>query len=135
MGCDIHLHAEVKVENEWHHYAEIDVRRNYNLFSLMAGVRGFYEGSPTPIHEPRGLPSDMSVVTNISYKECDMDAHSASYLRSDEIGFLMRCKELWDKDTPSWEYFGFFFGNCWGDDKKEWPKDIQDLRWVFWFDN
>lgn len=40
MGCDIHLHQEVKINGEWHHYRLAEMPRNYEVFEKMAGVRG-----------------------------------------------------------------------------------------------
>lgn len=59
MGCDIHLHTEVKINGVWHHMGAPSVPRNYRLFAKMAGVRGI----ETPIAEPRGLPGDATLLT------------------------------------------------------------------------
>ncbi len=37
MGCDIHLHTEVKIANVWHRYGCPSVDRNYRVFAKMAG--------------------------------------------------------------------------------------------------
>jgi hypothetical protein len=79
MGCDIHICTEIEKDNKWHiadkiklieeewqsdlylhapFYVEKEIYegRNYNLFSILAGVRGW---SPPPI-PPRGFPDDLS---------------------------------------------------------------------------
>lgn len=65
MGCDIHLHQEVKIGGEWHHYREQSVSRNYALFAKMAGVRN-YGLTVTPIDEPRGIPDDATDGTELT---------------------------------------------------------------------
>ena len=39
MGCDIHLHVEVKIKGKWLHYNHPNIDRCYWLFTKMAGVR------------------------------------------------------------------------------------------------
>ena len=72
MGCDIHVVLERKIEDKWQGvfvYRVTDANaiqkvepydgRNYELFSILAGVRGSHE----PLIDPRGLPNDMSGAT------------------------------------------------------------------------
>lgn len=59
MGCDIHLHTEVKIGGAWHHYSAPCVPRSYALFGKMAGVRG----GAAPIALPKGLPCFPSYIT------------------------------------------------------------------------
>ena len=49
MGCDIHLHAEIKVNGKWEHYAHPHIRRDYRLFAKMASVRNAPYGHPEHI--------------------------------------------------------------------------------------
>lgn len=56
MGCDIHAHLEyVDSRCSVEYFASLYLGRNYDLFGLMAGVRG-----GEPLYEPKGLPSDAS---------------------------------------------------------------------------
>ena len=73
MGCDIHLHVEVRSRKykdaKWRH-ADIDGAfsdRIYGMFYALAEVRGPYNGI-TPL-KPKGIPDDMSWQTkdDISY--------------------------------------------------------------------
>lgn len=78
MGCDIHVMLEKQNKNtkEWERVLlyrgpvenpeVVDPfnGRNYELFSILAGVRGWQE----PLIDPRGLPQDMS---DSSKKEID----------------------------------------------------------------
>lgn len=129
MGCDIHLHVEVKIDNQWHHYSALRVLRNYGLFSLMAGVRGSFD----PIVNPRGIPSDITLLTQIDLGKWDEDAHTLSYLDSSELAALAsRMHE--EKIGEFSDYFGYFFGNDYYG-REDWPEEIEEVRFVFWFDN
>jgi len=76
MGCDIHIYPEwyskkdqlesIPEKSVWIHSAcsEFHVGRNYELFSIMAQVRG---ASPFG-YSPRGLPDDPAPGFDASYK-------------------------------------------------------------------
>jgi hypothetical protein len=133
MGCDIHLHIEVKIGDQWHHYGTPSIDRDYNLFEKMAGVRGAVDAAISP---PKGLPKDCTFLTMLDHSKMAFDAHSASWLGVREIDAL----EEWHEGI-SLEYdvlHTYLFGNSftgW----KHWPEKnshcIQDVRFVFWFDN
>ncbi len=155
MGCDIHLHIEVQIDDVWHHYAHPYIQRNYTLFGLMAGVR---DTSIRPICLPRGLPADMSVPTRIDYYGfCGGHpwAHSSSWFGLPEIVELEdRIHEAIPVLSGAWwsiekDFFGcYLFGSSFGSPLK-YPSDytfdgseyrreksrIHDVRLVFWFDN
>lgn len=145
MGCDIHVHIEVKMEGKWRHYSAPNVRRNYNLFALMAGVRN-YENI-TPVSEPKGLPEDITYITRKHYEDYESFAHDESWLGVEELIELNeRQKELNLVYIPdhlrsfffSETFGGFLFGNSFTGWYK-YPEDnrmgIEDVRFVFWFDN
>lgn len=53
MGCDIHLHIEIKMNGLWRHYSMPHIERDYCLFGVMAGVRGNKDDmivAPSEIH-------------------------------------------------------------------------------------
>lgn len=143
MGCDIHLHTEVKIDGVWHHYSAPSIGRNYSIFAKMAGVR---KDDPLPIAQPRGVPSDATFLTRFDYEMEGADAHTPSWLGAKEIAELVG----WiDETFPStdhldWESrnIGYFFGNSFEGFSKH-PSDytgdiergIEDVRWIFWFDN
>lgn len=134
MGCDIHLHIEIKLGGRWEHLGHPNVGRNYELFAVMAGVRG----DEKPIAPPRGLPSDASVVTKFDFANWESDAHTPSYLNAEEIARL----EDWlheRKIDMEWELLHcYLFGNSFGGFHKyptERSNVVEDLRFVFWFDN
>ncbi len=141
MGCDIHLHTEIKINGQWHSYGTPNGGRWYALFEKMAGVRG---DESNAIALPRGIPEDISEIVKVSHERWRGDAHSASYLDADEIKIL----EVWYRDqikaSPPEEYdypekyWGYLFGNSWGgwvDHCDDYPMGIEDIRFVFWFDN
>ena len=58
MGVDIHTILQVKKQNKWETIAKnVYDGRNYELFGILAGVRGQAE----PIVEPRGYPKGFLV--------------------------------------------------------------------------
>lgn len=63
MGCDIHAVIEYKRwDSFWSSFGEIDIPRDYELFSAIAfGDGGITDDLPYP---PRGLPSDVSFRTS-----------------------------------------------------------------------
>lgn len=141
MGCDIHLHAEIKVCGVWHHYSKPQITRHYILFERMAGVRGDVENA---IAAPRGVPDDATFTTRYDFDHYGSDAHSASWLGAEEISMLVKYAEemkkilVRDWYSPELEEFGFLFGNGLEHVKRypdSYPKGLEDFRWVFWFDN
>lgn len=137
MGCDIHAHVEIKINNTWHHYNKIGLQRNYELFGKMAGVRG----DAKPIAEPRGLPPDLSVVTKMEADRYGIDGHTHSWLTIGEMARVQTWLE--DQNAPShrhaiWVEWGFLCGNLYRDfitHRDDFPAEIEDVRLVFWFDN
>lgn len=140
MGCDIHLHIEVKINGEWLHYSNRHVDRHYALFAKMANVRN-RENEIVPISAPKGMPPDASTVTTFSYYEWDLDGHSYSWLSASEIAVLANWvkEQSWGSGAFYFEdMFGFLFGNSFPGFTKhpeDRPKGLQDVRFVFWFDN
>ncbi len=135
MGCDIHLHGEVKIDGKWLHYSQPRIPRSYRLFTKMANVRS-YDEEIEPICLPRGLPEDLSEMTAFEAEHWGSDGHSHSWLGSEEIQEL----EEWlsgihrHRFAP-WDYL---FSNTWGGFhryRQEFPKQLEDIRFVFWFDN
>jgi hypothetical protein len=70
MGCDIHAHIEYYTEpsgstNTYTHTfaTDIDLGRNYTLFSLMAGVRGMC----SPVCHPKGLPTNPPISYGVAF--------------------------------------------------------------------
>lgn len=130
MGCDVHMHVEVKVSGKWLHYSCPRIQRSYDLFGILAGVRG--EGPP--IVDPKGLPDDLSEITRIDYEYEKEDSHTESWLNKKELAVLV--------DKMGWEFeheqLGYANGNPFssiGDQECGHPKEYEDARAVIWFDN
>jgi hypothetical protein len=154
MGCDIHLFSEKKrtingVEkwvncDHWainpyfgedEHEPELEVvslyrDRNYNLFSVLAGVRGDGEICP-----PKGLPEDVSSIVKKESDRWDVDGHSHSHFTLAELkeyhkdnnnipanGFIsVRQAELLDSGESKPEWWGE-----WSSPDKVYREWIQD---------
>lgn len=55
MGTDLHGVWQARINGEYVDIpTELDLYRNYDLFGVLAGVRGGFD----PIDDPRGLPRD-----------------------------------------------------------------------------
>lgn len=146
MGCDIHSHFEVKINGKWEHYSTPDINRNYRLFEKMAGVRGSVSNAIAP---PKGLPDDISLVTKVAANQMGLDGHTHSWLSSSEFKEVYYFhKALYDQDTREdstkwWEVdvaqYGYLFNNGFEDfepgNSDIYPKELEDFRLVFWFDN
>lgn len=141
MGCDIHLHTEIKVNGKWEHYGNPSVDRNYRLFALMAGVRN--DLGVVPICEPKGLPNDLAAVTAMDYDRMSSDAHTPSWFGKDElIAFEQRIGEArypaQDRLDVEHHIAGYLFGNSWAGFYRypnEGRHGVEAVRFVFWFDN
>ena len=137
MGCDIHIHAEVKINGKWEHYDQPDCDRDYQLFERMAGVRGDVKNA---ISKPRGLPKNATRLTKFDAKNWDGDGHSHSWLSAKEISALAEWEEKRSQSRTcldrKWDQW--LFGNSYSGFTK-YPQDrvkgIEDVRFVFWFDN
>ena len=134
MGCDIHFFTEIKLDGEWFCYGQPLIPRNYDLFGKLAGVRReMYK----PIAPARGLPADCSKVVKWAAERWEDDGHNFSYINSEEIAYLYD----WWKVFYAYDQYlatfpevqlGYLNGSDW---LKPWPSGVQDVRFVFWFDN
>ena len=135
MGCDIHAHAEIKINGRWEHYDQPEFDRDYALFEKMAGVRGNIANA---IASPRGLPDDATSSTRFDSDNWDSDGHSHSWLSSKEIHELAEWEEKRGAGTFKRKWDRWLFGNNYSDFIK-YPdsraKGLEDVRFVFWFDN
>jgi hypothetical protein len=82
MGTDIHVYIEHKSRknNKYVFDFEADTNRAYSLFGVLAGARGDLD----PIYIPRGIPKDVSPETLKEYEDFGADAHTASWLSTEE---------------------------------------------------
>lgn len=143
MGCDIHLHSEVKINGVWHHHSAPDhISRIYELFAKMAGVRSEDACDVgVPISLPKGLPSDVTLITRIDHEREDSIGHSHSWFNIEEICELEEFIESseWFHELFFHEEFPDFMDMGFPTFKKypeKWEEyKVEDVRWVFWFDN
>lgn len=128
MGCDIHTHVEIRVNDRWEHWSLFNTPRHYQLFERMAGVRGLAHNA---IVAPRGLPDDSTTPTKLHYDYWGEYAHSVSWLGRSELVEL----DKWISENINpyslHKYFGYLFGN----DITDLPSGVDDVRVVFWFDS
>ena len=145
MGCDIHMHIEVKINDKWEHWSAPNMPRCYPLFNKLAGVRA-YDDSIKPISEPRGLPDDLSTPTKVAYEWERCDAHDTSWINKEEIDVLeqwVRTEliKTWTKDSWLCLEAHFVHSYCCGNGfsgignySNSYPESINDVRFIFWFD-
>lgn len=121
MGCDIHIHVECKHGAHWKRCnREIYEGRDYELFGILAGVRG----SRTPISYPKGLPVDVTYDVKRLYDLWEWDTHSSSWLTFDEI---------WDSLSDCHNHSLQLIALDMLGAKRE--AQAEDVRIVFWFDS
>lgn len=148
MGCDIHLHREVRRNGKWEciepaneeppfddeqcvpnfdapHYS-----RDYWLFGLLS--RGVRTEWPFSFAE-RGLPNDVSPELKHDSDKWDSDGHSHSWLGLEEL--KTKAAELLLISHPKAITLSASVRHLVG--FLEWPEGTadEDCRIVFWFDN
>ena len=119
MGCDIHAFIEYVYDGDTITNAftddELNFGRDYDLFSLIAGVRGMC----APLVSPRGFPDDYATNGHPTvfssnwrvkekYNEWKKDAHSTTWLTLDELKTI-RAKYIKDK----LEFYGISDPEIW----------------------
>ena len=161
MGCDIHVYLEkytpINGENKWvnvdhwqlnPHFGMDDSEReydhvpfywgrNYDLFSILAEVRG----SMDPITNPRGLPEDVTEIIRKEYERGDI-VHTPSYYTLKELKDYLynnsENEEIVENLTAFVDRMDIRFKEeFWitdGDQKRYTIKE-NGFRVVFWFDN
>jgi hypothetical protein len=162
MGCDIHVYLEkytsVNGEYKWvnvdhwqlnpdfgshENEREYDLipfywGRNYDLFSILAEVRGSYD----PIDDPRGLPEDVTDATRKEFERWGRDAHTPSHYTLKELKDYLYNNSEDDELTETLKRFvepmeNRFREEFWitNDDEKRYTVKENAFRVVFWFDN
>lgn len=162
MGCDIHVNLEkytkIGVENKWvnvdywqiNPYFGVDdsnreydrvsfyVGRNYDLFSILAEIRG----SLDPIADARGIPEDVSTITKREYNIDGFEVHTPSYYTLKELKDYLFNNADNEEIVDNLSYFvdamnRRFKTEFWisDDDEKRYTIKENGFRVVFWFDN
>jgi hypothetical protein len=85
MGCDIHTHAERKVDGKYEAIKDLHPFdwRSYAMFGWFADVRN-YSDVP-PLSDERGLPDDVSDSVRTEHMGWGGDAHTASWMSVEEL--------------------------------------------------
>ncbi len=141
MSTDIDLHIEIKLagDDQWHHYSHPSVMQHYGLFYALAGVRGEERDRPEgPIQMGRGLPDDVTTLTRYNFNRTF--GHSVGYIEGDELKLLDEWvgMHLYENDSGTRmplgleDVVGYVFGNPPHYATED--KDIDAIRFVFWFD-
>jgi hypothetical protein len=134
MGCDIHLHVEVLIDGKWNYFTNFEYAfRDYKVFSKMADVRNAEISEKDyikPITAPKGLPDNISELTQIFLNKHDGHSHSWFNLKEIKIFYNWLIKydfELYHEIRidriiiyPEMTIF---------------IPEIDDIRFVFWFDS
>jgi hypothetical protein len=132
MGCDIHAHIEVKISGVWHHYSSPPITRNYRIFEKICGVRG---EEINAIHAPRGFPEDASLVARVCYEYEKSECHSFTYLNRKEFCLLIEWAESNVDKFFQHKQLGYLTGSGFYLHRGSNPKEIEDVRFICWFDN
>lgn len=159
MGCDIHGYIESQPyrdtsPNYWRKRADLHIRRNYAMFTLLAGVRG----SEPPVYPVRGWDENSST----KYEYClwvsdDNPDDDGNCSREDAEKWVRRGNSKWidknyvtqpDWHTPSWltadelEHVIEVYKKEYPEyDHDEWDgilaymQKFPNSRFIFWFDN
>lgn len=131
MGCDIHLHTEVKIGGQWHHLGNPYVARDYRLFAKMANVRNSGPNEIPPLDYKVGIPIDATETTKLLRS---MDGGNRDcWLDMEQLELLEKWyREENPSDTHGLEgLVGYILGNGWSRHNKA----IEDARFIFWFYN
>lgn len=98
MGCDIHVILEKKTDEKYNSWERVSLYhvspytnrleivepyndRDYELFSLLAGVRGYHE----PLVSLRGVPENLSSETEMELAWWDSEYHSLTWYDLNEL--------------------------------------------------
>lgn len=115
--------------------------RNYEFFAALAGVRGF---GP----DPKGLPPDVSPLVRQYAEDWDSDGHSHSWYSAQEFAELFKTHHMTEQEVndlvlqrmdgdnspPAVTILERYVGVSVPLDANGDP-DLNQLRFVFWFDN
>lgn len=145
MGCDIHIRVEYKKKGEdfWRtgeHYQKdtfyggyeivpVYSGRNYELFGLLAGVRG----GMRPISLPRGIPDDATDDTKTDYLSWGNDAHSASWYDYEKLREYYEEKADMDAEDAMEDLMRLLEERLYS--IPVWTSNGDKMRIIFWFDN
>ena len=156
MGCDIWVHLEKKVDEKYNSWEEIALYRidkythkleiappyegrNYGLFSLLAGIRGWMDA----LVEPRGLPENMSREVEKAWKYSEDWCHTPTWYVLNELYLYRRLYKDFKGDEDDKEAYDSFvyFVDCienYLELTQEWTYGDarpNEYRLIIWFDS
>ena len=162
MGCDIHVFIEKKTDEKYNIWEQVALYRvgkygrqletadpydgrNYSLFGLLAGVRGWMD----PLIEPRGLPSNLSEGVEKEERWWEQSYHTPTWYDLSELylyrkmykSYIRKDESLQEEERA--EAYGSFvyFVDCiehYLDLAQEWTwGDIAPSKYrvIMWFDS
>ena len=130
MDCDIHAHVEIKIKGRWEHYSCPLIPRSSLVFERICGVRGEVKNA---IAAPRGLPKNLNIVTQMMVDEWDSDGHDHTWLTAKELDGLIDWVEKHIDNMWQHHHLGYLAGNMFASESR--PVEIEDVRFICWFDN
>lgn len=131
MGCDIHEYVEMQIGGVWVYAGDIILHRNYLLFAVLADVRNDEIGVECVSGEHKELPEDISPHLLELSEAYGQDGHSHSYL---DLAELEEAKKIYESFDDAGDRYKFPAAL---ESLKELMKlpFVENVRFVFWFDN
>jgi hypothetical protein len=120
----------MEISYRWISFVEVEIARNYKLFSLLADVRNI--NNIEPISPPRGVPDDASFFYIDRVESWSDDGHSHSYYLLSELLNID-----WDSYKATYPdiYLDSFLNEIELLQKLPIFDDPDNFRLVFFFDN
>lgn len=124
MGCDIHAHAEYRINGRWEHVKEVFIHRNYELFGMLVEDHPRNRNNSKSIAPERGLPKDVNPFTK-KVLDRPEDFHTHSFVTGSELKIL--------EDTN--DQYTFLIDTEYGYEFSQDEIFSEDFRIVFAFDS
>lgn len=113
MGCDIHSMIEVKGAYGWENAGNIDIGRNYTMFSVLGNVRNYNDIPCIGENRLIGKQIECSQEFGNWMRSWGRDAHSASYVTLKELQNFDINQEVYDSSlVTSRDSQGNVTGTC-----------------------
>lgn len=141
MGFEIKAHIECSIDDQWHHYSCPNILRNYKLFDFLGADLSNHVVGNRDKFLLKGLPHDISAVTQIAYNKDEAGLFDPSWITIGELETVIEnFPELssfnYDLPPELRNPLGYFFDNSvenFWKYREDYPEEIQDVRMVFWF--
>lgn len=140
MSTSIHLHVEVRIANQWHHYQQGGFDWDAVIMARLGGVK-LPDVEPIPAFPL--APDDISVVTRAALAYAGRDAFHHGCIGIEQIKdlacWLGRYWRRHGREAVDghrlYNYIGFLFGNHYEnfEHNKDRQPEIQAVRFIYWF--